>query len=434
MMTLALYRAAATVAGPALRFYLRRREETGKEERARIGERFGIASQPRPDGPLIWIHAASVGESVSVLPLLERIRETRPGLNFLVTTGTVTSARLMADRLPDDAVHQYVPLDRPRWVRAFLDHWRPDLALWVESEFWPILLSETRARGIPAVLANARISPRSYAKWRRAPGLIRELLASFALCLAQDEQDAECLRELGAARIHLPGNLKFAGPPPPADFTALAALERVVEGRPCWLAASTHRGEEDIAAAAHRALAASRPGLLTIVIPRHPTRGPEIAAMLRGRGLKTAVRSADEPITPDTAIYVADTMGELGVFYRLSNVAFVGGSLVAHGGQNVLEAAKLGCAIVHGPHMENFRAIAAELAAAGASATVRDADDLAAAIGPLLDDAALRERRGAAALRVANDKTGILDAVLAELSPFLDALPAAAPAPRHARA
>src|SRR6185436_3704765 len=198
----------------------------------------------------------------------------------------------------------------------------------------------------------------------------------------------------------------------PADFTALASLERAVEGRPCWLAASTHRGEEELVAAAHRALAGSRPGLLTIVIPRHPTRGPEIAAMLRGRGLKTAVRSADEPIAPDTAIYLADTMGELGVFYRLSTVAFVGGSLVAHGGQNVLEAAKLGCAIVHGPHMENFRAIAAELAAAGASATVRDAAELAAAIGPLLDDAALRERRGAAALRVANDKTGILDAVL----------------------
>jgi 3-deoxy-D-manno-octulosonic-acid transferase len=200
MMTLALYRAAATVAGPALRFYLRRREETGKEERTRIGERFGIASQPRPAGPLIWIHAASVGESVSVLPLLERIRETRRGINFLVTTGTVTSARLMAARLPDDAVHQYVPLDRPQWVGAFLGHWRPDLALWVESEFWPTLLSETRARGIPAVLVNARISPRSYAKWRRAPGLIRELLACFALCLAQDEQDAEWLRALGAAR------------------------------------------------------------------------------------------------------------------------------------------------------------------------------------------------------------------------------------------
>jgi 3-deoxy-D-manno-octulosonic-acid transferase len=375
-----------------------------------------------------------VGEAVSVLPLLERIRETRPGLTFLVTTGTVTSARLMADRLPDDAVHQYVPLDRPQWVRAFLGHWRPDLALWVESEFWPILLSETRARGIPAVLVNARISPRSFAKWRRAPGLIRELLASFALCLAQDEQDAAWLRALGAAHVRLPGNLKFAGPPPPADFTALAAIERVVEGRPCWLAASTHRGEEDIIATAHSALAVARPGLLTIVIPRHPTRGPEIAAMLRGRGLKTAVRSADEPITPDTAVYLADTMGELGVFYRLSNVAFVGGSLVVRGGQNVLEAAKLGCAIVHGPHMENFRAIAAELGAAGASATVHDAGDLAAAIGPLLDDPVLREQRGAAALRVANAKTGILDAVLRELGPFLDALPATTSAPRHARA
>jgi len=436
MMSLAVYRAAATAAGPALRFYLRRREEAGKEDRARIGERFGIASQTRPAGALVWVHAASVGESVSVLPLLERIAASRPELILLVTTGTVTSARLMADRLPDRAIHQYVPLDRVQWVRAFLDHWRPDLALWVESEFWPILLSETRARGIPAVLVNARISPRSFAKWRRAPGLIHTLLASFALCLAQDEQDADCLRRLGAEHVRLAGNLKFAGPPPPADFTELAALERMVEGRPCWIAASTHRGEEEIVAAAHRALAATHPRVVTIIVPRHPTRGPEVAAMLRARGLATALRSAGEPIAPDTAIYVADTMGELGMFYRLSNVVFVGGSLVAHGGQNVLEAAKLGCAIVHGPSMENFRAISAELAAAGATETVANAESLAAAIAPLLDDEALRERRGGAALSVANGKTGILDAVLGTLAPFLDALPAetAAPTVRHARA
>jgi 3-deoxy-D-manno-octulosonic-acid transferase len=286
------------------------------------------------------------------------------------------------------------------------------------------------------VLVNARISPRSFAKWRRAPGLIRTLLATFQLCLAQDEHDADCLAKLGAPRVAMAGNLKFAGPPPPADFTELAALERAVEGRPCWLAASTHRGEEEIVAAAHRALAPSHPGLLTVVVPRHPTRGLEIAALLRARGLNTALRSAVEPIAPETAIYLGDTMGELGTFYRLANVAFIGGSLVPHGGQNLLEAAKLGCAIVHGPHVDNFRAIAAELGSAGATAVVGDAPGLAAAIGSLLDDDTLRERRGAAALRVAAGKDSILDAVLGALEPYLDPLctAKAAPAPRHARA
>ncbi|MHA1568070.1 MAG: 3-deoxy-D-manno-octulosonic acid transferase, partial [Alphaproteobacteria bacterium] len=322
-----LYRCAAEAAAPLIAVLLKRRRAAGKEDATRFEERRGIASLPRPNGPLVWIHAASVGEAVSMLSIAERLPP-----HLLVTTGTVTSARLLAQRLPDGALHQYVPVDRIAWVRRFLDHWRPDLALWMESELWPNLVGETRRRGVPMVLLNARMSERSYRRWRWAPGLARDLLAGFALCLAQSETAAARLAALGAVNVKTAGNLKFAAAALPADETELARLGPAFADRPRWLAVSTHPGEEVLAGTVHRALAARRPALLTVIVPRHPSRGPEVANALRAQGHAVALRSAGETVMPATAIYVADGMGELGLFFRLVDTVFVGGSLVPHGG------------------------------------------------------------------------------------------------------
>ena len=415
-----LYRALTVLATPLIAVYLGRRRRAGKEDPERFSERLGVAGAARPDGMLVWVHGASVGESLAALPLIERILESRDSLHILVTTGTVTSARLMAERLPPRAQHQYAPIDRPDAVRGFLDHWRPDLALWNESEFWPNLLTETQARGIPMILVNGRMSDRSYKRWKLMRGMIRPLLDGFALCLAQSEQDAKRLRDLGAGAVHAIGNLKSAAAPLPVDQAALDELRDAVASRPLWLAASTHPGEETIAAASHRALAADHPGLLTIIAPRHPERGPTIAAGLRETGLTVALRSAGEPIDRSIDVYIADTLGELGLFYRLAPVAFVGGSLVAHGGQNLLEPARLGCAIIHGPHMANFAAFAAAFAAAHGAIEVADGAGLTAALGGLLDDAGERRRRGAAARAVAEAEAGVLDRIEAALAPYLD--------------
>lgn len=429
---LALYRAAAGLGGPVIRAYLTLRRMRGKEESARFGERLGVARRGRPDGPLVWAHAASVGESLSLLPLIERLVLAWPRLRVLVTTGTVTSAHLIAGRLPAQSFHQYIPVDRVPYVRRFLDHWRPDLALWTESEFWPNLIVETQARGIPMVLVNGRVSARSFAGWRRFPGLIRTLLGGFKLCLAQTEADAARLRDLGAADAKCVGNLKFSAPPLPAADTDLAKLRDTLGTRPRWLAASTHPGEEAMAARVHRKLKQRHAGLLTIIVPRHPDRGEEITRALRAGGLNVARRSSGDKIAADTDVYVADTLGELGLFYRVAGVAFMGKSLVPLGGQNPIEAARLGCAIIHGPHMMNFEDVVERLRVSNAARRVDDEDALAVAIAALLADDAERTRMAATAEAFAAAEAGAVVAVVAELEPFIR--PLAEGSPPRARA
>ncbi len=253
-----LYRALTLALTPLVPVYLARRRRRGKEDGLRLCERRGSPSQARPAGPLVWVHAASIGEATTMLRLIERLLQTRPGLQILVTTGTVASARLLDTRLPAGARHQFAPVDLPGWVAQFLDHWRPDLALWVESELWPNLVLATHARGIPMLLINGRLSARSYRRWRKLPGLIRPMLGAFAQCLAQDAEQARRLRRLGAREVAAVGDLKAAGAALPVDHAALSDLRRQIGSRPMWLAASTHMGEEEIAAAAHRRLAHRR--------------------------------------------------------------------------------------------------------------------------------------------------------------------------------
>ena len=390
------YAALATLAAPVLRGLLRRRAARGKEIVARLPEREGIEAASRPPGRLIWLHAASVGEAVSILPVLCALPA---DIHVLLTTGTVTSAALLARRLPelglsDRVQHRFAPLDVPAWAARFLDHWRPDGAGFVESEIWPNLLGACRARSIPTMLVNARISPRSFSRWRRVPGLARQLFAGFALAQAQSLAVAERLRALGVSRVIDEGNLKFAAAPLPCDEAELARLRILTAARPVWLAASTNVGEEALLLPVHDALAARFPGLLTIIVPRHPERGPEIAALAAPRPVTRRAAGQDPPA--DGGIWVADTLGELGLFYRLVGHAFVGRSLVNLGGQNPIEPARLGCAVAVGPHVFNFLEAVAVLEAAGGLARIADAAALTDWVAAMLTDPARAAASGAA--------------------------------------
>ena len=431
MILPALYRGLTATATPLIVSYLKARRRRGKEDEARFAERLGVSGCARPEGPLVWVHAASIGEATSVLALIERMLEERPALEILLTTGTVAAARLLEPRLPRRARHQFVPADLPGAVSRFLDHWRPDLAVWVESELWPNLVLMTHRRGIPMLLLNGRLSARSHARWRIWGNLARPMLGAFALCLAQDEMQAERFNELGARKVASVGDLKSAAKTLPTDRAALAALRRQIGERPLWLAASTHEGEEEIAMAAHRRLAGDHPNVLTVIAPRHPARGDEIVALAAAHGLSVARRSHGDAITGSTQLYLADTFGELGVFYSLAGIAFVGGSLVDKGGHNPFEAARLDCAVLLGPHTANCAAMADALTGGGGAETIADGDALAAAVARLLANPALRDKRADAAMRVSANGLGTLDAVLVHIAPWLDPLvPQVAPAPK----
>jgi 3-deoxy-D-manno-octulosonic-acid transferase len=415
--TLRAYRlltAAATPLAPAL---VAHRLKRGKELPGRLHERYGESKLARPAGALVWVHGASVGELLAVIPLIERIHER--GFAVLCTSGTVTSANLAEQRLPQGAIHQFVVLDTPRFVDRFLDHWRPDLAIFVESDLWPNLIVTSAQRGIPLILVNGRLSERSFNRWRRVPGTIAALLRCFDLCLAQSATHAERYRALGAPHITTTGNLKLDVPEPPADADGLAALVAAVGRRTVIAAASTHAGEEATLIEAHRRLRGSFPGLLTIVAPRHPDRGPAILEMARAADLEAALRSRGELPAADADLYVADTLGELGLIYRLAPIVFVGGSLASHGGQNPIEPIKLGAAILHGPNVWNFAEIYAALDKSDGAEEVTDVGGLAARVAAWLENPSERMAVVTAARATVAALGGGLERTVTALEPYL---------------
>jgi 3-deoxy-D-manno-octulosonic-acid transferase len=415
--TLRLYSRLSAAAAPLTPALLKRRLKQGKEDPARIDERRGITRQLRPSGPLVWIHGASVGEVLAAAALIERLRALN--MRILLTSGTVTSAAIVAKRFPPDIIHQYIPYDSPRFVVRFLDHWQPSLALFIESDLWPNLILAGAARRLPMVLINGRMSHRSFPRWRRLSATIAALLEQFDICLVQSEIDAERFTVLGSRNVITTGNLKLDVQAPPADEARLERLLFVTRGRPVVVAASTHPGEEEILLNAHRTLAAHFPSLLTVIVPRHPGRGEAIARMIAASGARVARRSLEELPTARTDIYIADTMGELGLFYRLAPIVFMGGSLVPHGGQNPIEAVKLKAAIVHGPHVFNFTNVYDALDRAGGARRVSDGDALTKQLGYLLNDSAARDAAATAAAQVVDRLGGALDRTLAALEPYL---------------
>ena len=420
-MAIRAYRIFGAVLYPFMGPFLRFRATRGKEERGRRYERYGYHSAERPNGPIVWFHAASVGESLAVLPLLEHVHEL--GIHTIMTTGTVTSAKAIRKRLPKETYHQYVPLDLKPAVQRFLDHWKPDLSVFTESEIWPMTVLELAARRIPQVLVNARMSDRSFKRWKGASGLAETLFDSFSDVMAQSELDAERFRQLGARPVTVTGNLKVDTDTLPYNPQELHQLATAIGGRPCWAAISTHDGEEEIAGNVHHFLKQKFNKPLSIVVPRHPDRAEAIATMLSKSGLKVAMRSKKQGIDADTDVYLGDTIGEMGLFLRLANVAFVGRSLTAKGGQNPLEPAMTGTAIISGQHVHNFRDAYQNLSEAGGVRLVSDENMLARNVEYVLANEQARQAMIDAAsntvvnMRGALDKTcNIMDSYLFPLS------------------
>jgi 3-deoxy-D-manno-octulosonic-acid transferase len=414
---LAGYRMCANLVRPVVPLVLSARVARGKEDPARTGERYGRPSLKRPEGRLIWVHAASVGETNAVLPLVERL--TAAGFPVLFTSTTITSAKIAAARLPKDAVHQFGPLDVPAYLDRFLDHWRPYFVIFVESEIWPNVIGRLEQAVVPLVIVNGRMSDRSFRRWQSLGAVARTVLSQVGVVLARSEEDGRRFRALGAPRVEMTGNLKFDTPPLPADPVALARLKAAIDGRPVWLAAQTHEGEEQIVAAAHALLRERWPEILTIIVPRHPARGQAIHDLLAAAGLSVTQRSRGDLPEAGAGIYVADTLDELGLFYRVAPVALVAGSLVARGGHNPIEPVRLGAAVLHGPHVFNFADLYALIDRAAPTPPITDAASLAAAVGNLLADAtaapALAAKAGDALLPL----SGALDATMSALKPYL---------------
>ncbi len=415
-LTLHIYRALLTAAAPLAGVLLSHRLKHGKEDPGRLRERRGVTSVARPEGPLVWVHGASVGEIAAIIPLVERIVSKE--FNVLVTSGTVGSAKLCEQRLPAGVIHQFVPWDSPRFIARFLNHWKPDLALFTESDLWPNLIIMSSERQVPLILVNGRLSERSFNRWRHAPATIGAMLRRFDLCLAQSPAYATRYRDLGAPRITTTGNLKLDVPEPPADPESLRALQSVIGGRTTIAAASTHAGEEMAVIEAHRRLRHTFPRLLTLIAPRHPDRGPGIVEIATASGLSASLRSRGRLPGAKDDIYVVDTLGELGLVYRLAPIVFVGGSLASHGGQNPVEAIKLGAAILHGPHVWNFAEIYQALDAAHGAEQVADVGRLAVRVGAWLTDAAERVKVVTAARGTIVQLAGALDRTLAALDPY----------------
>ncbi len=417
-VSLHAYRASTAAFEAAAPWLLRRRERRGKEDGSRLGERTGHASRPRPPGLLAWCHGASVGESVALLPLIEAI--VARGFHVLLTTGTATSARVMAARLPPGATHQFAPLDLPRAVERFLDHWRPDIVILAESELWPNTLVAVSRRRLQTILVNARLSGRSHRRWRRAPAFIGALLRRLTLVMAQTEGDAARFRGLGAPRVTVAGNLKFDVAPPPADPAELAAWAGAIGPRPVWVAASTHADEEALLLDVRERVSRTVPAVLTLLVPRQPGRGEDLARRAAKRGATVMLKSGGSLPDPRTELVVVDGVGHLGLCYTLASLAVIGRSLAGQGGgQNPIEAAKLGCAVLHGPRVRNFADVYALLDGAGGAREVEGPEALAEAITRLLRDGVALREMSRAAVDIVARQVGVTARIMAGIEPAL---------------
>ena len=408
-MILKFYRGLSYLSYPFVDRLLKKRLQKGKEHPTRQNERRGRSVFPRPNTRLIWIHGASVGECLSTMPLIHRLAKL-PNTTVMVTSGTVTSAEVMARRLPKEgAFHQFVPVDYPTFTRRFIEHFHPDLAIFIESDFWPNLLMDTHKAGIPMILLNGRISDRSFKAWQKLPFFIRPLLRLFALTLGQSEEDARRLRVLGSPKTLSVGNIKFAATVSPFDENELTQMRNAIGSRFCWVAGSTHDNEEEQEADIHLRIKEKYPDVLTIMAPRHPERADAIEKMLQSKGLTVHRRSRGEDVNAD--VYIADTVGDMGLIYRLAPLVFVGGSLVPFGGQNMLEPMQAGACTFIGPYAFNFREIVAKAKKACALIEVQDKDELAKQLLSMHDNSKIRQQISQNGQILAFSETTVLDRV-----------------------
>ncbi len=413
-LLLELYLGFSKVNAGLYRYVLKRRFSAGKEDPQRIAERWGDASVPRPKGKLVWFHAASVGETLSLDPVVNGLLEANADLSILVTSTTMTSAKIMAQSLPSRAIHQYSPIDNNRVVQKFLRYWKPDVAVWTESELWPALMTGADEAGIPMQLINGRVSNKTADSWRRHPKTFAYLLNLFDKIAVQEQATADVMTQIGVAneRVTVTGGTKEDAAPLPFSPDDLAELKKSIGHRNTWFAGSTHPDEEAFVLEAHlRAFVGKKTAPLLIIAPRHPERGNEVAELIRSHGLVAAQRSKKEPISEVTQVYVADTIGEMGLWYRLSNISFVGGSLTEVGGHNPFEPVVLGSAVIHGPHTFNFAETYQSLADVGGCLLVNDSKELANAV-VALEDEDMRSKMTSNAKRAKGDANSATSLVL----------------------
>ncbi len=416
-VTLSLYQrlmGAAHLIAPTL---LKRRVKRGKEDAARYGERLGQSTYTRPEGPLVWFHGVSVGESLSALPLIVAMATERPDLNILITSATTTSADILAKRLPTGVIHQFAPVDTPQAVNAFLDHWQPDLAIFIESDIWPIQLRALMTRKTPHILLSARITEKTYRGWQRFKGAMRTLLGGYSLIMAQDKPSEDRLKAMGVT-VGPRANLKTIGAPLPIDPAALADLKKRIGRQFVYFAASTHYGEDSLIAKALEP--ALWGGDLLILAPRHPIRAGDIRLDLEALGLKVAQRSKNEPVTSHTHIYLADTLGELGLFFSLAGITIMGGSFLEDiGGHNPLEAARLGKCVITGPDISNWSGIYADLLEVDAAFRVKGTTELGFLLSQLRQHPEAIKAADIRALEVSRKEADTLDIVWQAMEPLL---------------
>ncbi len=421
-MFIGIYNTLVRILYPiAIRRYIEKRKKIGKEDVKRFNERIGRPTKKRPEGRLIWLHGASVGESISMLPLINRLLEIYQDAHIMVTTGTTTSAEVMSKRLPERAFHQYLPIDNPSFSTRFIRYWHPNIALWFESEFWPATLSSIKRKNIPLILINGRISNKSFKRWQQFDFIIKEILECFTTCLGQSEEDAYRLRVLGSKDAMCLGNLKYAGLPIPVDADKKAEIEKQINNRPIWLVSSTHHDEEIKIGRFLKDLQNKHENLLTLIVPRHPNRGIEIQNKLEEEyKLNVSLRSKNEPITEKTEVYIADTIGEMGIWYELSPIVFIGGSLVPHGGQNFMEPSRCRDAVIVGPHMHNFTDAMNRAKKADAIIQVNDVIDLIEMVDQLLNNKDLLEAKRSLAYNWATSEAKVLDGIVEKIQGYMD--------------
>lgn len=419
-MLQSLYKLTSMIFATRAPSYLQKRIELGKEEPLRLTERYGIASKERPEGTLLWIHAASVGESRSIIALIHALTEKHLDWHILVTTGTLSSAKIIMNELPSNAIHQFLPLDVPVWVRMFLNHWRPDAIVWVEQEIWPNMLFEVHKRQIPAILANGRLTESSFNRWLWIKWMARDLLAPFKRIYAQSSYDGQRYEKLSGREILVKGNLKYAAEPLAYNPVLLDRLKQEIGDRPVWLASSTHLGEEHVIAQAHKMVLSQHPDAILVIVPRHPDRADQIVNDLNEIDLSVARRSNKESMTDDTQVYVADTFGELGLFYRLCNIVFLGGSLMPIGGHNMIEPAQLDCAILYGPHMENFQEVKEYFEKNNASIPIKNSNELGMQVLSLMGDPIKTATFAKAASDLITKEGKVLQDILKDVEGLID--------------
>ncbi len=414
------YGAATKVLGPLTPLLLKRRQKQGKEDPARMAERHGETELARPEGKLIWMHGASVGECLMLMPVINRLLSERPNAHILVTSGTMTSAELLAKQLPDRAFHQYVPLDYPKAINKFLDHWKPDMAIWAESEIWPNMIRQTKARGVPMALLNARMSEKSLEGWSKRRKSAQALIGAFDLVLAADQPTAKGLSWILDRNIEAAGNLKDAAEPLPFNEADLKKIKSETSRRQVWCAASTHEGEDSLMISAHKDVLSRFKSTLLILAPRHPERSKDIQKQLKSAGLSFVTRTSGKPIDRSTQVFLFDTIGEMGLAYRLSKLTFVCGSLIKGlSGHNPLEPARLENAVLTGPHIASFADSYMSMMSFDAAQRILNSDIIGKTITDIFADKEHLAKMRKTAHTYATSRDAVLDYVWEQLTPLV---------------